>query len=134
YTVVAPGWRRAALALGACVLGVGGMSLSTLLNFGPAHALAWLTPAALPGLAFGLLLALLLAPLPQRLVAGVGLVAITGLVVGVAQAPDNPYFAQSLIAWEQGQFVRFHGLAQWVGWLWPYAAMGWMLSRLGSRA
>ena len=56
------------------------------------------------------------------------------LVVGVAQAPDDPYFAQSLKAWEQGQFVRFHGLAQWVGWLWPYAAMGWMLSRLGARA
>jgi len=29
--------------------------------------------------------------------------------------------------------VRFHGLAQWVGWLWPYATMAWMLSRLGLR-
>ena len=58
---------------------------------------------------------------------------MTGLVVGVAQAPDDPYFAQSLQAWEQGRFVRFHGLAQWIGWLWPYAAMGWMMSRLGGR-
>ena len=65
--------------------------------------------------------------------AGVGLVALTGLIVGVAQAPADPYFAQSLQAWEQGRFVRFHGLAQWVGWLWPYAAMGWLLSRLGGR-
>jgi VanZ family protein len=133
YTVVAPGWRRVALALGAFALGVGGMSLSALLNFGPAHALAWLTPAALPGLALGVLAALALAPLPRRLAAGVGLVAITGLVVGVAQAPADPYFAQSLVAWEQGRFVRFHGLAQWVGWLWPFAAMAWMLSRLGAR-
>ena len=84
-------------------------------------------------LGLGALLALLLAPLPPRLVGGVGLVVLTGLVVGVAQAPDDPYFAQSLQAWEQGRFVRFHGLAQWVGWLWPYAAMGWMLSRLGLR-
>jgi hypothetical protein len=60
-------------------------------------------------------------------------VVATGLVAGVAQAPDDPYFAQSLKAWEQGRFVRFHGLAQWVGWLWPYVAMGWMLSRLGTR-
>jgi VanZ family protein len=133
YTVVTPGWRRVAMAAGACLLGVGGMTLSTLLNFGPAHALAWLSPVTLPGVGFGLLLAGVLAPLPQRLVAGVGLMVVTGLVVGVAQAPDDPYFAHSLKSWEQGQFVRFHGLAQWVGWLWPYATMAWMLSRLGLR-
>ena len=75
-----------------------------------------------------------LAPMPRRLVAGIGLVALTGLVFGVAQAPADPYFAQSLQAWEQGRFVRFHGLAQWIGWLWPYAAMGWLLSRLASGA
>ena len=133
YAIVAPGWRRLVLAAGAALLGFGGMTLSTWLNYGPTHALAWLSPATLPGLGFGALLALLLVPLPLRLVAGVGLVVLTGLVVGVAQAPDDPYFAQSLMAWEQGQFVRFHGLSQWVGWLWPYLAMGWLLSRLGSR-
>jgi len=133
YGVMAPGWRRLVMAAGACVLGVGGMTLSTLLNYGPAHALAWLTPATLPGLALGLVLSGVLALLPTRLVAGVGLVVTTALVVGVAQAPGDPYFAQSLKAWEQGEFVRFHGLAQWVGWLWPYATMGWMLSRLGRR-
>jgi hypothetical protein len=26
--------------------------------------------------------------------------------------------------------VRFHGIAQWVGWLWPYAAMAWLLARV----
>ena len=40
---------------------------------------------------------------------------------------------RTLQGWEQGRFVRFHGLAQWVGWLWPYAAMAWLLGRLGSR-
>jgi hypothetical protein len=134
YTVTAPGWRRAVIAAGALVLGTLGMTLSTLLNFGPAHALAWLTPTAGPGLGLGLLLAAMAALLPRRLAAGFGLVALTGLVIGVAQAPGDPYFAQSLQAWEQGRFVRFHGLAQWVGWLWPYAAMAWLLSRLGARA
>ena len=51
----------------------------------------------------------------------------------VAQAPSDPYFAESLLAWEQGRFARFHGLAQWVGWLWPYAAMGWLIARLAAR-
>jgi hypothetical protein len=134
FSVMPTGWRRVALALGALAWGVGGMTLSTLLNFGPAHAAGWLAPAVLPGLGLGLALAIAAVPLQPRLVAGVGLVALTGLVVGVAHAPSDPYFAQSLLAWEQGRFVRFHGLAQWVGWLWPYAAMLWLLTRLGSNA
>jgi hypothetical protein len=133
FAVMRPGWRRMAMTAGALALAMAGMTLSTLLNFGPNHALGWLAPAVMPGLALGLVLALLAALLPRRIVAGVGLVALTGLVVGVAQAPADPYFAQSLHAWEQGRFIRFHGLAQWVGWLWPYIAMLWLLSRLGSR-
>jgi VanZ family protein len=133
YAVMPAGWRRVAIAAGAWALGMAGMTLSTALNFGPSHALGWLTPSSLPGLGLGLLLALLAAMLPLRVVAGAGLVALTGLVVGVAQAPADPYFAQSLQAWEQGRFVRFHGLAQWVGWLWPYGAMAWFFTRLGGR-
>ena len=132
YSVMPAGWRRVAAALGALALGAAGMALSTLLNFGPAHGLSWLTPTTVPGLALGLLLALVLAPVPLRVVRGLALVVLTGLVVGMAQAPADPYFAQSLLAWEQGRFVRFHGLAQWVGWLWPYAAMIWLLARLGA--
>jgi hypothetical protein len=134
YAVMAPGWRRLAIATGAWGLGLAGMTLSTWLNFGPNHALAWLSDTALQGLALGGALSLLAAALPRRTVPGVALMALTGLVVGVAQAPADPYFAQSLQAWEQGRFVRFHGLAQWVGWLWPYIAMGWLFTRLGSRA
>jgi hypothetical protein len=54
-------------------------------------------------------------------------------VVMVSQAPVDPYFADSLQAWEQGRFIRFHGLALWIGWLWPYAAMAWLLGRLGTQ-
>jgi len=133
YSVVAPGWRRLVMALGAGALAMGAMALSTALNFGPDHIWAWLGPRTLPGLVLGTALSILLVPMPRRLVAGIGLVALTGLVVGVAQAPADPYFAQRLLAWEQGRFVRFHGLAQWIGWLWPYAAMAWLLSRLGGR-
>jgi VanZ family protein len=132
YTVVAPGWRRVVLAGGALGLAALAMTLSTLLNFGPQHALAWQTPVTLPALLAGTAVAVGLAPLGRRLVAGLALVVLTGLVTLVAQAPANPYFALSLQAWEQGQFVRFHGLAQWIGWLWPYAAMAGLLLRLGT--
>lgn len=133
YSVARPGWRRLGLACGALALGFSGMTLSTALNYGPEHALAWLTPYAVPGLVIGMIGALLLAPLPRRLVAGVGLMVLTALVAAVMQAPEDPYFAQSLRAWEQGRFVRFHGVAQWLGWLWPFAAMAWMFGRLARR-
>ena len=133
YSVARTGWRRAVLALGAAALALAGMTLSTALNYGPDHALAWLTPYAVPGLVSGLVVALLVAPLPRGVVVGLGLVVLTGLVTAAAQATDNPYFAQSLRAWEQGQFVRFHGVAQWLGWLWPFAAIAWLFTRLARR-
>ena len=58
---------------------------------------------------------------------------LSGLVVLVHGAPTDPYFADSLQGWEQGRFVRFHGVAQGLGWLWPYAAIAWLLVRAGRR-
>jgi hypothetical protein len=133
FAIAMPGWRRLALVLGAVLLGMAATTLSTALNFGPDHAWAWSTPGALAALALGAGLAVLLALLPRRVAAGLGLVALTALVALVAQAPEDPYFAESLQAWEQGRFIRFHGAAQWVGWLWPYVAMAYLLARLGKR-
>ena len=133
YSVAAPGARRAVLALGALALGTAVMTLSTALNYGPQHALAWVTPQTPLALATALLAAALLAWAGRRLIAAIGLVALTALVALVAQAPTDPYFALSLQAWEQGRFVRFHGLAQWLGWLWPYAALAWLLARVSAR-
>jgi len=133
YAVVRPGLRRAVLAIGALALGFAAMTLSTLLNFGPAHALAWLTPAATVGALGAALVAAAAVPLPQRLVMALALMVLTALLALVHQAPTDPYFAQNLQAWEQGRWVRFHGLAQWVGWLWPFAAIAWLLTRLAAR-
>jgi hypothetical protein len=49
------------------------------------------------------------------------------------QAPESPYFAQTLQLWEQGRFIRFNGLAQWVGWLWPYTAALYLLGQIARR-
>jgi hypothetical protein len=46
------------------------------------------------------------------------------------QAPESAYFTQTLKTWEQGRFIRFNGLAQWLGWLWPYAALVYVLLRV----
>ena len=49
------------------------------------------------------------------------------------RAPVSAYFDQSLDVWEQGRFIRFHGLSRWFGILWPYVALGWLLTRLWGR-
>ena len=132
FAVARPGWRRLVLVAGTAVVGFVVTTLSTALNFGPQHALAWSTGPAMLAFGFGMLLAAALLAVPARVCAGLGLVALTALVVLLAQAPTDPYFSQSLQAWEQGRFIRFHGAAQWVGWLWPYAALAYLLARVGA--
>jgi len=97
------------------------------------HALAWVTPQVVQALALGTALATLMSLAPRRLIAALGLMVLTALVMLVARAPADPYYAQSLQAWEQGRFIRFHGAAQWAGWIWPYAAIGYLLARVAAR-
>lgn len=133
YATTHAGWHRLWLLLGALALGLAVTTLSTALNFGPAHALAWWSPSMLPALVVGTLLALAALALGRRLASALGFAALAVLVTLVAQAPSDPYYAASLQGWEQGRFIRFHGIAQWVGWLWPYAAMAWLLVRMARR-
>ncbi|HEX7438858.1 MAG TPA: teicoplanin resistance protein VanZ, partial [Caldimonas sp.] len=133
FTISRPGWRRVALVLGGVALGCAATTLSIALNFGPDHAFAWVTPQVANGLVIGTGAAALLSLVPRRVAAGFGLMALTALVMLVARAPADPYFAQSLQAWEQGRFIRFHGAAQWVGWAWPYAALTYLLARVAAR-
>ena len=133
FSVARPGWRRLVLVLGATALGCLATTLSTALNFNPQHLLAWSTPQALAALVVGALLASAMSMVPGRAAAGLGLIVLTALVTVVAQAPADPYFAQSLQLWEQGRFIRFHGAARWVGWLWPYVAIIYLLARLGAK-
>lgn len=130
FAISHPGWRRMGLALGALALAVVAMTLSTLLNFGPRHALAWLMPATAPALLCATLAAAALFAAPRRIAAALGLAALAAVTVLVAQAPPDPYFAASLLAWEQGRFVRLHGLTQWIAALWPYLAALVLLGRI----
>jgi VanZ family protein len=133
YTVTLGVWRRALLVLGAAGVGLATTTLATALNFGPEHATAWITPRAWAGIGAGVAIALALVAVSWRGAAGLGLVVLTTLVALISQAPEDPYFAESLQAWEQGRFIHLHGIAQWIGWLWPYAVLVHLLARIGSR-
>ena len=130
FAVTRRGWRRAALVPVAIAVGLVANTLSAALNFGPVHALGWVTSTVPIGLAVGAVAALACIFIGERAVAALGLIALLINVALVAQAPSDPYYAESLQQWEQGRFIHFHGLAQWVGWLWPFAAGAALFGRL----
>jgi hypothetical protein len=72
----------------------------------------------------------LLLALPRRAAAALTLLALTIHLALLNQAPADPYFAQTLQIWEQGRFIHFYGLVQWLGWIWPYAALIYVVVRL----
>jgi hypothetical protein len=82
------------------------------------------------GLIFGCVVALIFLPLSARTAWTFLLLAALVQQSVLNQSPESAYFAQTLQTWEQGQFVRFHGLVQWLGWLWPYAVLVLALVRL----
>jgi VanZ family protein len=130
YTILRVVRQRAVFAMTMVALGTSVTALSAALSWGPAHAWAWLSLPVRLGLLFGLMLALLMLAVPRRGCAAMLLLALVVHLSVLNQAPASAYFADTLQAWEQGRFIRFHGLAQWLGWLWPYAVLVYVLARV----
>ncbi len=87
------------------------------------HVLEWICIA-------GLALALLMVRVPHRVGAAMALLAMGMFLSLLNQAPADPYFMHNLQIWEQGRFIRFHGLIQWLGWVWPYAVVVYLLQHV----
>lgn len=133
YCVIRSLLQRAVFLIVMLAAGIALTAMSAALSYGPDHAWAWLDLPVRVGLIMGGVLAVLLSPLPRRVAAALLLLALSIHLSLLNQAPVGPYFAETLQIWEQGRFVRFNGLAQWLGWLWPYAAVLYVLVRLSSR-
>ncbi|MCH8178723.1 MAG: VanZ family protein [Proteobacteria bacterium] len=128
--VARPKVLRILLLSGLVCVGVGMSALSSALNFGPSHALSWVTVPALVGLLLGALAGAGLVNRSRTTCAVLGVVALMTLIALIHLAPPDAYYAQTLQAWENGRFIRFHGLSRWFGILWPYVALTWLLGRL----
>ena len=94
------------------------------------NAWTWLNLPVALGFIFGGVVALFFSPLSTRTAWTFLLLALLVQQSVLNQSPESAYFAQTLQTWEQGRFVRFHGLVQWLGWLWPYAVLMLALVRL----
>ena len=110
--------------------GAAATGLSAALSYAPQHAWDWLQLPVAVGMATALLVALALSAAGQRLCAALGLLGLGVYLSVLNQAPVDPYFSQTLQTWEQGRFIRFNGLAQWIGWFWPFGAVLYLLARL----
>ena len=133
YTVIRGEGRRALFAVAALATGVLVSALSAALTWGPAYAWAWVSRPVELGLLMGAFVALVALFVPSRICVWLLLLALVVQVALLNAAPESAYFASTLQGWEQGRFIHFHGLAQWVGWLWPYVAFAYLVTRLGRR-
>ena len=133
YCVIRHVGRRALFALGVVAVGVTLTALSAALSWGPVHAWEWMGLPTRVGVWGALALAVMLLALPRRACAAVLLVALVWHLALLNQAPTSAYFAQTLQIWEQGRFIRFYGLGQWLGWLWPYATLIYVVFRVSRK-
>lgn len=125
-----PGWHRLGLVLMVLGWGVGVSSLSAALNFGPAHAWSWPTQGTWPALTGATALSVVLALLPARVAAILALPVLTALLVLINGVAPDAYWQLSLAQWATGPRIHLIGFFQWVGWLWPVAALLWTMARL----
>ncbi len=115
--------RRAVFLVMLFLCAFGAAGLSAALTYGPTHAWAWMNAQAELGMGLALALGLMALSFSRRLCHVLMLLCLAVSLTLLNSASDSPYFAQSLEVWEQGRFIRFHGLSQWLGWLWPFAAL-----------
>lgn len=122
----APRWLLLALLAGAALLARG---LAWGVQFGPEHAMGWLTPGAIGGLLLGGLALAVAATGPPRLLGAIAVVSLIMLVAAVNAVPENPFFADWIGAWRPGRLMHASALAQWVAVGWPYLMLAVLLFR-----
>lgn len=113
-------WARLGGHVLVLVCGILVLGLSYALSYDPWNAWIWLAPPVLLGIAAAAIISSMTLAAPRVLLA-VGILLAVGLqTILLNQASTSSYANIDMQYWEQGSFVRFYGLGQWLGWLWPY--------------
>lgn len=121
--VIREAWQRLCWAAVVVVLALISNALSASVTYGPERTWFWLTPLTAAGLAVGLLLSLLAANWRALVLMRWMVLTQIGLLLVINLVPSSTYFAQTVQTWEQGKFIRFHGLTEWLSWGWPFALL-----------
>jgi VanZ family protein len=124
--------QRVVAALAVMVWGVSASALSAALTYGPAHAWVWVSAEVAVGLGVCLLGLVAMFWASSRMCLVLALVALVWQLSLLNNASADVYFSLTLQTWERGRFIRFHGMIQWLGWLWPFACLIYLVNRLAS--
>lgn len=127
FCVIRGSLRRGIFVLIVMACAVAITALSAALSFGPFHAWTWFALPAQAGLVLAFVLACALLVVQRRFSAALAILCLGIYLSIINQASNGPYFEQTLHAWEQGRFIRFNGVAQWLAWIWPYATLIYVL-------
>jgi hypothetical protein len=119
---------RVRLLLGLVIATLGAKAGATFLQSRSGLTFDWATGGAVAGIACGTLAGLLSLRCSRPWRATLAGIALVAALVLVNMLPVNPYFDIVLADWRQGRYVHFNGLSQWLAWVWPYAALGWLAS------
>jgi VanZ family protein len=126
-------WRqRMVVAVLLIWVGFLASALSAALTYGPAHAWDWVSTEVLAGFWVAVVALGGVSFCAPRVCWVLALAALVWQLSLLNNASADAYFALTLQTWEQGQFIRFHGLIQWLGWLWPYALLLYLVGRLSA--
>jgi len=119
---------RVRLLLALVLATLGAKAGATFLQSRSGLTFNWATHGALAGIVFGALAGLLSLRLSRAWRATLGGCALVAALALANLLPVNPYFDVVLADWRQGRYIHFNGLSQWLAWVWPYAALGWLAS------
>jgi VanZ family protein len=128
-SIAQPRAPRTWLTLAALAAGAGATTLSHAMSYGPINALEWLSADNIPPLVAGSLIAIGLSYAPPRIGAVAGLAIAVLLLAMMNQLPEDPYYDLNLRHWQQGRWIRLHGLAHWLSMLWPFAVTIYLFRR-----
>ena len=121
---------RAIVVLLLIMGGCAGSSFSNAMSYGPSHSFEWFNAMSRTPLLVGSLLALVASYIPPRWCAVLGLLAAVTMLGLINQLPEDPYYALNLQAWQQGRWIRLHGVTQWLAMAWPYVLTAYFAKRL----
>ena len=113
-------WSRLAGHVLILVSGVLVLGLSYALSYDPWNAWIWLAPPVQQGIAAAAIISTITLAAPRVLLAFGILLGVALQAILLNHASADSYANINVQYWEQGSFVRFYGLGQWLGWLWPY--------------
>jgi VanZ family protein len=132
FSVVKTRQQRGVAMLVFLSLGLCASALSAALTYGPVHAWDWTSSEVRAGLVAAVFSSGAAAFVSRRACLVIALACLVLQLALLNNSATDAYFSVTLQTWEQGRFIRFHGLIQWIGWLWPYVVLAYLMQRLST--